>query len=148
MIEEAAAVWADGGVTFEWHRAERDHPPAAILVLVGSIQRAPPTRPAPLGWLETGSHSPTYIHVSYVNVLEMLRSVGEPNAMSLSVRDTYVGRRLGRVLAHELGHYLLGSTRHARRGLMCAILTPDALFDVSRAALEAPASICDANAYK
>ena len=32
--------------------------------------------------------------------------------------DDLTGRALGRVLAHEVGHYLLASRSHARQGLM------------------------------
>jgi hypothetical protein len=36
--------------------------------------------------------------------------------------DLILGRALGRALAHEVGHYLLGTTHHAPRGLMRAQL--------------------------
>jgi hypothetical protein len=36
------------------------------------------------------------------------------------VRDRVLGRVLGRAVAHELGHYLLGSSAHAPHGLMRA----------------------------
>ena len=32
---------------------------------------------------------------------------------------------MGRALAHELGHFLLGSKRHSRTGLMAAQFRPD-----------------------
>ena len=32
---------------------------------------------------------------------------------------------MGRALAHELGHFLLGSKRHSRAGLMAAQFRPD-----------------------
>jgi hypothetical protein len=32
---------------------------------------------------------------------------------------------MGRALAHEIGHYLLGTREHASRGLMAASLKPD-----------------------
>jgi hypothetical protein len=33
-------------------------------------------------------------------------------------REAFTARILGRAIAHELGHYLLGSTSHTSRGLM------------------------------
>src|SRR5262249_19924401 len=36
------------------------------------------------------------------------------------LRERAIGRAVGRVLAHELGHYLLRSRWHARSGLMRA----------------------------
>jgi hypothetical protein len=35
-----------------------------------------------------------------------------------NLRDVVVGRALGRALAHEIGHYVLRSTRHSAAGLM------------------------------
>jgi len=48
------------------------------------------------------------------------------------VQERLVAQLLGRAIAHELGHYLLGSTKHSSKGLMRAsfggtdLLTPDA----------------------
>jgi hypothetical protein len=61
----------------------------------------------------------------------------------VTLRETVLARALGRVIAHELGHILLRSTRHARLGLMRAmqpllsLITPDfpltlSLDDVAR----------------
>ena len=38
--------------------------------------------------------------------------------------DLFLARALGRALAHEIGHYLLGTSRHAARGLMRAHFSP------------------------
>ena len=35
-----------------------------------------------------------------------------------ALRDRVLGRIVGRVLAHEIGHFVLRSPRHASRGLM------------------------------
>ena len=35
-----------------------------------------------------------------------------------TMREEIVGRVLGRVLAHEIGHYVLRSPQHAANGLM------------------------------
>ena len=42
-------------------------------------------------------------------------------------RDTLVGRALGRVMAHEIGHYLLASRVHTSEGLMRAAFDGDEL---------------------
>jgi hypothetical protein len=41
----------------------------------------------------------------------------------------FVQRTLARAIAHEVGHYLLGSPRHDRRGLMRARFTADEMMD-------------------
>jgi hypothetical protein len=38
--------------------------------------------------------------------------------------DLLLSRALGRALAHEIGHYLLGTSRHTARGLMRATFLP------------------------
>lgn len=43
------------------------------------------------------------------------------------VKDEALGLIVGRSIAHEIGHYLLGSGGHARNGLMRAALPPDRL---------------------
>jgi hypothetical protein len=51
-----------------------------------------------------------------------------PRAMTA----TFLGRALGRALAHEIGHYLLGTREHTADGLMRAQFTPrDLLEDVA-----------------
>ena len=55
-----------------------------------------------------------------------------------SVADQVMSRALGRVLAHELGHYLLRSKMHQRSGLMRAAFTGSDLtaWDTTRFALD------------
>jgi hypothetical protein len=47
------------------------------------------------------------------------------------LRTEALGRIVGRALAHELGHYLLGSLEHADRGLMRAVIDPESLVSPS-----------------
>ena len=143
MTDEADAVWKEGGITFVWQRADADHLTADVLVIVDDAHRSTTTRLPALGWAETNaSQLPTkYLHLSYTNIVAML---GNTNHMPPSQRDTYLGRALGRVLAHELGHYLLASNTHARHGLMQASLSAETLFGPGRATLHMPASVCEA----
>jgi hypothetical protein len=43
------------------------------------------------------------------------------------LRSDALGRIVGRAVAHEIGHYLLASSRHADRGLMRAAIDPEQL---------------------
>lgn len=53
--------------------------------------------------------------------------------LPVALADTFLGRALGRTLAHEIGHYLLGTSQHTVRGLMRAQFTPqDLLEDAAR----------------
>ena len=48
------------------------------------------------------------------------------------IREQVVGRAIGRVIAHEIGHVLLRTTGHAPRGLMRAVQRADELVDPAR----------------
>jgi hypothetical protein len=147
MTEETDAVWS--GMTFMWERGDQDHPPADLHVIVGAPHRTSASTLPPLGWIEINDNGPTrFIHISYANAVTMLNdarsSVGAPINMPMLERDRYLGRAMGRVLAHELGHYLLGSNTHARKGLMQGTFSAAMLFAPNRATLHMPASVCEA----
>ena len=99
-----------------------------------------------LGWITLNDQLlPTrFLHASYGNVLAMLETMGNPMSMPPAQVQTYLARGFGRVLAHELGHYLLASNAHAKRGLMQASLSPEMLFGPGRATLKMPTTVCDA----
>jgi hypothetical protein len=46
-----------------------------------------------------------------------------------TLADLFIARALGRALAHEIGHYLLGTARHTSHGLMRARFTPQELVE-------------------
>jgi hypothetical protein len=54
------------------------------------------------------------------------------------VEQELVGRAAGRVLAHEIGHYLLGWRAHTPDGLMRAGFGASALLDPARLGFEIP----------
>jgi hypothetical protein len=54
----------------------------------------------------------------------------------LSIQDRLVGTMIGRALAHEIGHYLLASSKHARQGLMKPLITPAEFVRVGRKHLQ------------
>src|SRR5205085_1566269 len=87
------------------------------------------------------------IHVSYANAVALLDGsgpvVGHPSDMPISERETYLGRAMGRALAHELGHYLFASKTHTAKGLMQQTLTAGQLFSPLRTAMELPAALCE-----
>lgn len=55
---------------------------------------------------------------------ELYRRLGRSD-----IDSTDLGRALGRILAHEIGHLLLGTSRHQRRGLMRATFSAGDLVD-------------------
>ena len=50
------------------------------------------------------------------------------------MREEILGRALGRVIAHEIGHYVLRSPRHGDAGLMKPVQFGDALIGLERQA--------------
>jgi hypothetical protein len=88
----------------------------------------------PLGWIHFDERNvpDSEIHLSYSNALDLLHNsvgvVGDVDHMPLAERNLFLGRAMGRALAHEIGHYLLTSKVHTRRGLMKAVLTAAELF--------------------
>jgi hypothetical protein len=126
-LEEAAAVWRPTGVTFRWHpEPVRDAPRTARPRVIIADERGQPTPGgSPVGWVMfNGSEPDGDIHLSHANAGTLLdlerrdRAGGHP--FTPAERHLLMGRMLGRALAHEIGHYLLRSRAHARRGLMRA----------------------------
>jgi hypothetical protein len=61
----------------------------------------------------------------YAALIPDVPFTGSPNLLS----DQFLSRALGRALAHEIGHYLLGTSRHTARGLMRAHFLPRELLE-------------------
>jgi hypothetical protein len=129
MTDEAKAIWNPYGVQIQWTGAvETASCPSIAWSFEVQVSDGRPPRstaqPVTLGstWvgrLPISRRSP--IHLDYAAIR---RLVGSLNTFQLDHtigrRETSasdMGRALGRVLAHEIGHALLGAT-HQRRGLM------------------------------
>ena len=107
-----AVTWREGGecsdVTERRERSRNEpaFPPEVIIRIVTAPPGAPP---GSLGF-------------SLVDVVERagtLATVYADRVTDLArLGDIEMGRLLGRAMAHEVGHLLLGTTRHANRGLM------------------------------
>jgi hypothetical protein len=131
---EAEAIWGPAGLAFEWDRitssdqARRD----AIQVTI-ETEPAKVDSERPLGWLTFRDDAPDpSIHLSRTAAEEMLRQTPGSADSTIESHEALIGRALGRVLAHEFGHYLLRSKVHERRGLMRAAWTADQVFALKR----------------
>jgi len=121
MCEETDAIWREAGIAVAW-RAGGAAPDLRV-VFDDPAPVAPDRRSITLGWLVFDDNVPApTIHLSYANTVRLLEEslgyVGSVDAMKPWQRDTLVARALGRAVAHELGHYLLGSKVHTQNGLM------------------------------
>ena len=146
VLAETDAIWRASAVTFIWRRAARTslpysrasetgpYVPNTLRLVIGSNPGIGGTGRRPLGWIvfNDAAEPEQEIYLSHANALAMMEDargvVGILSQMPPAQHDTLLGRAMGRALAHELGHYLLASKAHTRRGLMKAVLTAVELF--------------------
>jgi hypothetical protein len=115
---EAATIWRRYGVELAWDGDER-----ANLCLAAFVDRsAAPVdtlHPAVMGSTivsNNGARPPAPIRIGF----DAVDTLAAPSAMANSMMHEYaVANAIGRVLAHEIGHILLGApTYHDATGLM------------------------------
>jgi len=146
MMSEAAAIWAAYGVVIRWtDGVSHDRCRSAESSVAVQVDNATPGRHSTarahiLGTTRVASFraGPVPIRLDYSAVDRLLGSLTADlrgriiGRQQLAPSD--VGRALGRVLAHEIGHVLLGGSRHPRQGLMRASFVPSELVDYRRRA--------------
>ena len=141
-VHEAAAIWSRYRVVVDRTMPCASTPGEAIVLTVqtGHSQTTSTLNtPSVLGaivFAEDGT--PDAILTVFFDLL--LRSVGLARLGEVGedrwppeLRQRVVGRALGRVIAHEIGHYLLGSRGHSSHGLMRAVQPFHELFGQSGA---------------
>ncbi|HET7220641.1 MAG TPA: hypothetical protein VFJ02_21455 [Vicinamibacterales bacterium] len=136
MKRETAELWATHGVRIQWSTTTPGLKSCASLHGSFDVQidRQPLQRSVPAKLIlgstfltpDAIAHAPIYIDqtateriVGSIGVDQLVPSVGHP-----FVAPDDVGRALGRILAHEMGHVILGAAGHQRRGLMRAVFLP------------------------
>jgi hypothetical protein len=146
IFKETDAIWRPGGITFLWRLVTREavsfaragetgpFVPNTLRVNIGNASGKPRDGRMPLGWIvfDEVTTPQQEIYVSYTNAQAVMAEsrgvVGIFAEMPVVQRETLLARAMGRALAHELGHYLLASKVHTKRGLMKAILSAAELF--------------------
>jgi hypothetical protein len=158
MIDEVAALWVPYGVSFTWITTpQQEGLPGAIQtvrVVDDGCRRAQVCAPDEtrrseepsikgIGraiFVEGKTSAEDTLFVSVDRVAHIVLGTefgGRPvTDWPLSVRADLVGRALGRVLAHELGHYLLGLREHSQDGLMRPLFRTDQLIEPWRRRFE------------
>jgi hypothetical protein len=139
MQSEASAIWQRYGVQIQWHASRPDvqcprvHGTFDVLVeyQASSVENASrlsvlgSTRLAPAAIDRVG------IFVDYDETQHLLESLSASRLIPLAghpdIGPADIGRALGRVLAHEIGHVLLDAPRHQPWGLMRRSFAPDDL---------------------
>jgi hypothetical protein len=144
MVQEADAIWRTQGVSIVMLTpAEAMGPAPDAIRLAVTLSAAPRGSRAAGGGPPLGAivfdhdNSPAgalTIHVDAVAaVVGRTRWGGRPtDHWPRAFGDARVARALGRVLAHEIGHYLLGWKGHSAVGLMRAQFKGDELAGAER----------------
>jgi hypothetical protein len=150
ICAEAEEIWAPAGVAFEWNReASKDEAHRPAIEVTIDDRRAPAGRDGALGWLTfTGDGPDRFIHLSRTSADRLLRDSPGLNDATIASHEAFIGRALGRALAHELGHYILRSKVHTPRGLMREAWTSGQTFALSRDGFElTPRELATAAGY-
>jgi hypothetical protein len=144
---EIAAIWSPHGVVVIADSGQSSSDGVVVRVAVeprpSSVGRPWGGPLASIRFDQAGMPVPV-ITLHLATLVEMIGRAGIPGAggdgWPAILRERAIGRAVGRVLAHELGHFLLRSRGHARSGLMRPVQTTADLVGPERArfALSAP----------
>jgi hypothetical protein len=138
-VDQIRQIWGAAGVTVSSSGYGGSSRPqdarVSVRILTTPARQGATTGAMIMGWVvqaEDGTVAPA-MFVSLVG-LESLRSRRQLNGVSYSdmppsIRSRIVAQAVGRVVAHELGHYLLQSAVHSSKGLMRSDFTSAALGD-------------------
>ena len=133
MKDETSKVWSMFDVRIDWI----DPGDAATSAVDVTVLLEEGAGPAPQAVSKSGvvlavlhlPDTPCGTGVAQVWVTQARRyaaQIPDPYVPSLPhmLSDLFLSRALGRALAHEIGHYLLGTSRHTARGLMRPHFSP------------------------
>jgi hypothetical protein len=128
-VEEAARVWAPYrvDVTLKQGAPVDSSAPDGAVISVRLAGLAPGTMASasPFGSIQFVSGLPEPLVFLHYEAIRRAIAIAGSAAAGISeaqwpaaLRERVLGRVVGRVLAHEIGHFVLRSPRHASRGLM------------------------------
>src|SRR5262245_20642118 len=136
VLDEASTIWRESGVRIAWRTSAEGE--RALRIVIDDDPGPAASGALAVGWVnfERGAPLPE-IHLSRANVIEGLMRTSAARG-AFGDADT-IACALGRALAHELGHYLLGSAVHGS-GLMAAEWTVRDLYGTERPLLHLTAA--------
>lgn len=124
---EVERIWSPFGVIIVW-----DGPDPINVAIDRPADPLPRTRDErrwPLASIRFEDGLPTRsVYVSVDAVAEVVRRAPHPHSLAVMMPRT-TARVAARVIAHELGHYVLVTAAHSTKGLMRPTFSPEALVD-------------------
>lgn len=135
LEREAAGIWKRYGVALDWNGTTTACDATSLAILTHVNRSASGTRASSdnrtLGTARVTSDGmvagPIELSEAAVEAILAARSADLRDASFPALADRELGRALGRVLAHEIGHILLASLHHPEHGLMRARFFADEL---------------------
>lgn len=132
--EEVAELWRPYGIDIVWEDAwtegtPHDKPELFVFFVDRELEnlRGGAT---PVAWILFVEGTPReMINVSMPAARRLMNETAWHNDRPIrlapvSAQERLLGRMIGRAVAHEVGHYLLASSKHAGTGLMKPLITP------------------------
>jgi hypothetical protein len=144
LKEEAAHIWIRHGMVLKWTTEARDACDVVVPIFFDEremVKQGGRSRSDALGLTVFFGRAQT-IYVSVPRAFRLLGQMGQFNTVAAAQGewDYRGGMLLGRVVAHELGHVLLTTLKHADSGLMRPVFTArDALSPDEKATDLSPA---------
>lgn len=151
LKDEAEGIWRPYGIQLDWADTDGAGPAAASLSLDATVERQferPRLLEGPrvLGRVvmnpATSSWRPIRVSFDAIESVLAQRTTGRRSHAGI-VPDRDLARALGRVLAHEIGHVLIGAPGHDRAGLMRATFNPEQLGEPDRRPFQLTCSSAD-----
>jgi hypothetical protein len=141
LKNETEALWRPYGVHLEWTDSVPEAAPSGLSLEV-ILERRIIDEPGLPKWTtilglasvrRNGTSSrPIRVSLDATESVLALRTISRTSSGRI-VHEHDLGRALGRVLAHEIGHSLLGAPYHDDVGLMRAMFRPNELAEQDRA---------------
>lgn len=123
LIHQAEDIWLRESVRLHWLAPAEPEPPGApvLRVLVGHLLGRPEASEAwPVGQLQPPTPDGPRLAIASIAAARRVIAAAGHETDPPVLAEHRLGLVLGRAIAHEIGHYLLGTRDHAPRGLMRA----------------------------
>jgi hypothetical protein len=150
LKDEAEVIWKPYGIQLDWADADPSEHGGGTVWLDASVEREFERRRQPqwkrvLGRVVTNPNPPHWreIHVSFDATESVLAQRTTKRSIAGIVLERELARALGRVLAHEIGHVLIGVPSHDSTGLMRASFPAEELAEPDRSPFRLTCSSAD-----